>query len=238
MGKLNEAEPHSALTWQNTFDEKQLVAMIMFAPVIIFAFILVVIFILIKVIGCIFDYTYQLKSKNLKLAVTIITFSLTFIFSLIIVVLGVNFIVSGLNFLGLNQNVAQGDFNVDLLDCPSLLETIYQDENQIHQFENHRYIEEVAPIFTIKIEYEQGAKRLREQAEKYQNLRISTKSINVTQEISQKLLEKAHLFEERVKITVNSSGTKQILKLLAKMDLITEERLRLIDLVKQQCANS
>ncbi|BAU64128.1 hypothetical protein STA3757_14970 [Stanieria sp. NIES-3757] len=209
----------------------------MFTPVIIFAFILVVIFILIKIIGCIFDYTYQLKSKNLKLVVTIITFILTFIFSLIIVVLGANFIVSGLNFLGLNQNVVKGNLNVDLFDCPSLLETIYQDENQIHQFENHRYIEEVAPIFTIKIEYEQGAKKLREQAEKYQNLKISAKSINLSQEISQKLLEKAHLFEERVKIAADKSGTKQILKLLAKMDRITEERLKLIDLVKQQCAN-
>jgi phosphotransferase system glucose/maltose/N-acetylglucosamine-specific IIC component len=210
----------------------------MFAPVIIFAFILVVIFILIKVIGLILDYNSKLKSSNLKLAVTIITFILTFIISLLIVVFGVNFIFVGLSFWGLNQNVAQADLNVDLFDCPSLVETIYQNENQIYKFENHRYIEEVAPLFTIKIEYEQGAKRLQEQAKKYQNLKISAKSTPVIQEISQKLLEKAHLFEERVKIEAGSSGTKQILKLLEKMDQVTEERLKLIDLVKQKCTNS
>ncbi|AFZ34022.1 hypothetical protein Sta7437_0412 [Stanieria cyanosphaera PCC 7437] len=209
----------------------------MFALVLVFAFTLVVIFILIKLIDIILNNTYQLKYNNLKLAVTTITFVLTFIFSLIIVVLGVNLIFFGLNLVGLKQNIAQADINVDLFDCPSLLETIYHNENQVYQFEKHRYIEEVAPLFTIKIEYEQGAKRLREQAGKYQNLKISSKSINVVQEISQKLLEKAHLFEERVKIKADSSGTKQILKLLEKMDQVTEERLRLIDRVKQKCTN-
>jgi hypothetical protein len=210
----------------------------MFALILVFAFILVVIFILIKIIDLILDNSYKIKLRNLKLVVTILAFLITFFSSTIFVALGINLIFSLFVFLGLNQDVAQSNFDFDLTDCPSLLEAIHQNENQIYKFENHRYIEEVAPLFTIKLEYEQGAKKLRTQSEKYQNLALSEKSINLTARISQKMLEKANLFDDRVKIGASSSSNKQILKLLEKMDRVTEERLKLVDRVKQQCNSS
>lgn len=210
----------------------------MFALVIIFVFSLLIILGLIKIIDLIFNYQQQLKPVSLKWGFTSISLLLIFITSMAFVFWGSQLIINLTNNVDLAQPSFETNISIDPTDCDLLVDKIYQAENQVYKFENHRYIEEVSPLFTIKIEYQKGAEKLREQAQQYQNLKLQPTTLKTVNKIAQKLTEKAHLFEDRVQQQAGQSGTKEILKLLDKMDRVTEERFTLIDRVKQQCTNS
>lgn len=99
----------------------------------------------------------------------------------------------------------------------------------------HRYIEEKVHLFVIKLDYEKGAQRLREQSRQYTNLKLQKNTADYANKIANKLQAKAELFEQRVEVQENKAGRKEIYRLLDRMDRITEERQQLIELVKQKC---
>ena len=130
---------------------------------------------------------------------------------------------------------AVADIAIENQDCQQLKDLIYSTENKIYQAENHRYIEEVSPIFTIKLEYEKGAKELSSAAEQYSSLDISENSQHYAEKIAQKLQKKSQLFQDRTKVVKNSKGIQKIADLLKQMDRVTEQRKNLITIIKKQC---
>ena len=130
---------------------------------------------------------------------------------------------------------AVADIAIEKQDCQQLKDIIYQTENQIYQAENHRYIEEVSPLFTIKLEYEKGAKELSSAAEQYGSLDIAENSQYYTEKIARQLDKKSQLFQERTKAIANRQGMKKIPDLLNEMDRVTEQRKNLITIIKKQC---
>lgn len=123
-------------------------------------------------------------------------------------------------------------------DCPIILQTIAREQEELAFYNNHRYIEEKAPLFTIKIQYERGAEILREEAKQFAKLPINKNSKYYTNKIAEKLNEKAELFEQRVKAKPGIDSPEKVLDLLNRMDRVTEERLNTLEQVKKQCSQS
>ncbi|MGF1541388.1 MAG: hypothetical protein ACFCU5_13210, partial [Pleurocapsa sp.] len=63
--------------------------------------------------------------------------------------------------------------DLDDQDCAKLLTTIDSVNNNLNKLDNHRNIEDISPLFTIKLEYQQGAIQLRGAAAKYQELNLT-----------------------------------------------------------------
>jgi hypothetical protein len=164
--------------------------------------------------------------------------SLLFLLTSIIFLLGVNLILNSSPFSSIAHNREVSQINISVEDCSLLLDTIARTENRSDRQENHRYIEEEAPLFTLKLDYQQGAQQLREQSRQYSNLKLQKNTANHAKKIAQKFQEKAELFEQRIKIKENEVGKKEIYKLLNRMDRVTEERQQLIELVKQKCSET
>ncbi|WP_144873076.1 hypothetical protein [Hyella patelloides] len=124
---------------------------------------------------------------------------------------------------------------IEKQDCQKFIDTIYITENQIHRLENHRYIEESASLFTIKLEYQKGANKLTSVAKQYLDLDVAENSQHYSQQLAQMLQEKAQLFKKRSETVENGKGVKQIFNLLEQMDLVTKQRQNLITAIEKQC---
>ena len=201
----------------------------------IFGFIIILFLVSLQVIDLVFSIRTKLKPVYLKQVFTVTSFLLWFGVSTLATVLISQF------FLQLPQrwfNVPQkavADIAIEKQDCQQLKDIIYQTENQIYKVENHRYIEEVSPLFTIKLEYEKGAKELSSAAEQYSSLELAENSRHYTEQIAQKLDKKSQLFQDRTKAIANRQGMKKIPDLLNEMDRVTEQRKNLITVIKKQC---
>ncbi|MGK7896807.1 MAG: hypothetical protein AB4372_25145 [Xenococcus sp. (in: cyanobacteria)] len=125
--------------------------------------------------------------------------------------------------------------NITLEDCQELINQIYLSESQIHNVENHRYIEAVSSSQHINLDYQAGAKKLQEVAEQYLTLYLNSESGNYSQKLAKKLQEKAQLFETRSEITADAKNQSEIKQLLDKMDSVTKERLNAIESLENQC---
>ncbi|MGF1542341.1 MAG: hypothetical protein ACFCU5_18170, partial [Pleurocapsa sp.] len=92
-----------------------------------------------------------------------------------------------------------------------------------------------SPLFTIKLEYQQGAIQLRGAAAKYQELNLTETGKIYSQKIAEKMQKKANYYEERTNLISDKEGTKKILQLLKQMDRVTQERETAIATIEQQC---
>ena len=210
----------------------------MFSFLLIFIFTLLGIFFLTKLINHIFSYKKRIKSKSLSFTFIVISLTLSFLFSIISFYLVLNFLVKIPDYLGINTKQQTLEAIIPATDCLPLTNAIEQTESKITGQENHRYIEETAHLFTIKLEYQKAAKKLKEQAQLYKKLTLSPESQQYTQKISDEFQKQSDLFSERTTIITNKTGIKKVYKLLEKMDRIDQERLRLINQVKQQCSEA
>jgi hypothetical protein len=211
--------------------------------VIVFSLIILLILGLIKVIDFLFLYRQKIKLQSLRLGFSILgIFFLLIISSLI--VLGVIKSVVNISQLLTRDSVPKNNTFalISRRDCQPLLDTIKETENAIYQQENHRYIEEEAPLFAIQLEYHKGFQKLREQLVKYENLAAKESeniyAQNYGNQIAEQLKKKAELFKERIKIKPDKVGRKKIYELLEEMDKVTAERQKLIEQVEQQCGKA
>lgn len=195
---------------------------------------LILLFALFKISDFIFIFKNRPKSKISSIYLAVGAFILLFLLSVITTFGSAKLIASSIPPQN-KSTLASLGANIDTKDCPRLLDTIYIVETEIAQFDNHRNIEEVSPLFTIKLEYQKGADKLKKYAAVYQELKLTNKSKIYTQNIAQKMQTKAKLFERRIKITENKKGIKEILELLKKMDRVTYEQQTIVEGIEKQC---
>ncbi len=207
----------------------------MFSLLAIFLVNLVLLFALFKASDFIFTLKTKRKFKESSVYITIATFVLLFLLSLIATFASAKLIANLIppQRVQVSELVAA---DIDSKDCSKLLDTIYLVENQITQLDNHRNIEETSPLFTIKLEYQKGAEKLREYASVYEELGLAEKSKIYSKKIAEKMQEKADYFDQRAKIKEDKEGAKQILQLLKKMDRVTQEQETIIEAIERQCA--
>lgn len=207
----------------------------MFALLAIFTFIIILFLASIKAIELVFTTKRKIKPNYMKSIFTAFSLLIWFSFSTISTISVSTFLLQLPQIWFGNTQRANADAIIEQQDCQKIVDTIYSLENQIHQTENHRYLEEVSPIFTIKLEYQKGAEKINSVAEQYLALDIAESSRNYTKQIAEKLQQKAQLFQTRTEITENSKGIKEIVNLLEKMDRVTAERQNMIEGVERQC---
>lgn len=210
----------------------------MFSFLVIFIFILVWIFILVQLVDQIFIINKKIKAQASSLTFISISLALSFVVSMISFYLVLNFLFELPTYLGLETKQQDFEALISQQDCLPLTNAIQQTESQIGQQENHRYLEETAHLFTLKLEYQKAADKFQEQVKIYKNLELSAEAQKYAQQISTRLEEQSKLFTQRKTITTNKEGIKKVYKLLDKMDKLEQERLRLIEQVKQQCNNT
>ena len=210
----------------------------MFSFVACFIFGLVWIFILMQLIGIILLVNKKIKVQIISFFFLILSLLLAFLLSVVSFYFVLDILATLPDYLA--KEIRKQDFEVIIppRDCLPLLKAIEQTESQINKPNNHRYIEETAHLFTIKLEYQKAARKLASQAKIYHNLALSPEADKYAQQIATKLKEQADLFAERNTITTNKEGIKKVYKLLNKMDKVEQEKLRSIDRVKQQCNNT
>lgn len=207
----------------------------MFNFIIVFIFTILLICGLIKIIDLIFIYNKQIRISLFGLDFISISASLLFLLASIFFLFGVYLILNFSPFSSVAQNRETSQINISVEDCSLLLNTINATENTGNRQKNHRFIEEQAPLFTLKIDYQKGAQQLREQSRQYRNLKLHKNTEIYVDEIAQKSLEKAELFEQRINIKENEVSKQEIYKLLDRMDRVTKEKQQLIELVKRKC---
>jgi hypothetical protein len=133
-------------------------------------------------------------------------------------------------------SLTRSKLTIDRESCNELLDNIYSSEDTIYKFENHRYIEQLSPDFSVLLEYKKGAERLKITAGSYDELNLNQEARKYSAAIAFNMRKKARLFEERVAIKTKTSETKsKIAELLLKMDRVTSQRATEIDRIKQQC---
>jgi hypothetical protein len=208
----------------------------MLAWIIVFCFVILFSLGLIKIIDIFFLYKQQIKNRHLSQATTVVVPILALIISSILILSGIQTIV---NLFSLSAN-SQNQERLELIaipsqDCPKLFNLINKTEKAIEREENHRYIEEEVPLFSIKLEYQKGLEKIREQAVQYKNEKWQKNSEIYAQEIARQLEAKAKLFEQRINAKADRSGREKIYQLLEEMDEVTTERQNLIRTVRQQC---
>jgi putative protein kinase ArgK-like GTPase of G3E family len=210
----------------------------MFSLLAIFSFIIVLFLASLKIIELVFANRGKFKSSYKKTFFTALALFLWFSFSAISTIFISSIVLKLPQMLFGNSqraNADVADVAIAKQDCQKLIDTIYNLENQIHQSENHRYIEESAPIFTIDLEYQKGSEKLNSVAEEYLALNVAENSQSYTKQMAAKLQEKAQLFHARTEIVENNQGVKEIINLLEEMDRVTEERQNMISGIKKQC---
>ncbi|MGK7951376.1 MAG: hypothetical protein AB4368_21980 [Xenococcaceae cyanobacterium] len=210
----------------------------MFSFVAIFIFILFWIYILIKIVDLIFSANRKIKGKTLSLSFISLSLIMSFIGSMISFYLVIIFLINLPIYLGFKQKIEPISIVLSTTDCLTLTEAIQQTDSQIDEQANHRFLEETAHLFTIKIEYQKVADKLKEQAQIYRNLSLSPEGQSYARQISQKFQALSELFIQRNTITPNKEGIKKVYKLLERMDELDRERLLLVNQVKQQCNNT
>jgi hypothetical protein len=124
---------------------------------------------------------------------------------------------------------------IAMAQCQPLIAFVEQQEKQISKLEDHRHIEEVAPIFTIKSEYEKGEKALEQTALAYEQLQAEPNVEYYTTQIAERLRQKADVFQQRIEVDLETSEAQDVLRLLAAMDQITNARLQVVNQIKKQC---
>ncbi len=210
----------------------------MFSFVAIFIFILFWIYILIQIVDQIFKANQKIKSKTLSLSFISLSLLVSFIGSMISFYLVLIFLLNLPIYLGFKPKIEPISIVLSPTDCLTLTEAIRQTDTQIDEQANHRFLEETAHLFTIKLEYQKVADKLKEQAQIYSKLSLSPEGESYARQISQKFQLLSELFIQRNTITPNKEGIKKVYKLLERMDELDRERLLLVNQVKQQCNNN
>jgi hypothetical protein len=207
----------------------------MLSFVAIVAFSLLLIFILAKLTDLIFVFKARIKSDTLSWTATGTSFLVAFILSMLIVFSFLRFLIDIPNLFQFKANLFAA-YPLDIQDCPVLIDTIYQTENSIYNYENHRYIENSSPLFTIKVEYEKGAEKLKNEIPKYKKLKVGDRTQKSIARLQQQLNDKANLFLQRTKLNLENRGLDRINNVLTEMDRTTQARLEIINGIKQQCS--
>jgi ABC-type transport system involved in multi-copper enzyme maturation permease subunit len=198
-------------------------------------FVILLTFILSKITDLTLVFASRLRSNTLSWTATGVSFIFSYILSVLIVFYLLHFIANFTKQIQVADNLLSS-FPVDKKDCPAIIDTIYQSENSIYNYENHRYIEESSPLFTIKVEYEKGAKKLANEIKAYDKLKLADKSQQTIEKIKRSIREKADLFNKRSKLNINHKAFDTISGLIADMDGVTQSRLEIINEIKNQCS--
>ena len=210
----------------------------MFSFIVIYIVSLLLAFILFQLIDKLFLLRKKIKSKVKFLFFIGTSLLFSFILSIIGFALVLKFLFQIPTYLGLETKQQISKISISTTDCLPLTNTIQKTEILIGQKENHRYLEETAHLFTIKLQYQKAADKLKEQAQIYNNLELSADAKEHAQKIATKFQEQSDLFTQRTTITTNKAGIKQVYKILEKMDRVDQERLKLINQVKQKCGQA
>lgn len=207
----------------------------MLAILIIFAFVVVLFLISIKVIDYILVIKNNFSIKILRISFTAISIFLWFVLGALMTLI-VSY--SSLNLSQLlwsdNQRAIENAV-IETQDCSKLIDTIYRVENQIYQLENHRYIEETFTTSEVKIKYQKGADKLNTTATEYLNLDVASNSRYYSQQLAETLLDKAKLFQKRIKIPQKNQQLSKVRRLITQMDRVTQRRRNIINAVERQC---
>lgn len=210
-------------------------------PIIaIFILVIILFFLSQMVIKIIWDYKAKLNSTktitNLGSAIALSVLFIMFIFAIFSVINIFNnteeSVSPKLQEVKITNEIEQ---SLNLEDCQELINQIYLSESQIYNLENHRYLEAVSSSKNINLDYQTGAKKLREISEQYLTLDLNPESEHYSQKLAEKLQEKAQLFETRSEITTGNKSKQEIKQLLNKMDAVTQERLHAIESLESQC---
>ncbi len=210
-------------------------------PIIaIFVLVIILFFLSQIVIKIIWDYKTKLNStKTIESSGRAITLLLLFIMFIFAIFSTINIFSNTNDFLSPKtqavKNTKEIEQGFNLEDCQKLINQIYLGESQIYNAENHRYLEAVSSPKDINLDYQTGAKKLREIAEQYLALDLNPEAEDYSQTLAKKLQGKAQLFEARGEITAEAKNKQKIKQLLHKMDLVTEERLNAIEFIENQC---
>ena len=203
----------------------------------IFIFVLILFFLSQIVVKTIWKYKKKFKStKTLETLMTVIALFFWFIILMLAIFSATNILINSKVYSSSNSATIKNTENIfEVADCPKLINAIYLGESQIYDLENHHYLEIVATPKTIKSDYKKGAEKLRLIAEQYLKLDLNSESESYSQIIANKLQEKAQLFEQRMEFTSDTDNKQEVNQLLNKMDIVTQERLRAIEFVENQC---
>ncbi len=208
-----------------------------FPIIAIFIFVLILFFLSQIVVKIIWQNKAKFNStKTLETSVTAIALLVWLIILMLAIFSATNIFVKPKDSFSVNSEEVNGtDSILNLEDCQKLINEIYLGESQIHNLENHHYLEIVDTPTKIKLNYQKGAEKLRLIAEQYLELDLNPESAYYSQTIANKLQEKAQLFEQRMGILANINNRQEVNQLLAKMDVVTRERLKAIESVENQC---
>jgi hypothetical protein len=202
-----------------------------------FLFVLLLLFLFTKIADLTFVFASRSNSKTWNFTTTGASFLASFILSILIVSYLINFLASFSNSWQFSKS-SFDNFPMDTKDCPVVIETIYQTENDILNHENHRYIEQSENSITTKIlkdKYEKGVKKLTNQVKIYENLNVNNRSKQTINAIATSIKDKANLFKKRTQLNINDKAFQNMPELLIKMDRATQTRLEIISEIKQQC---
>ncbi len=208
--------------------------------IIIFILVIILFFLSQMVIKIIWDYKAKLNStktiESLGIAIALVLLFVMFVLAIFSAIslfnVNNNFLSPKNQEVKINNEIEQ---TISLEDCQELIDQIYLSESQIYNAENHRYIEAVSSSQDINLDYEAGAKKLKEVSEQYLALDLNPESEDYIQKLAEKIQEKAQLFETRSELTTDAKNKSKIKQLLRKMDVVTEERLNAIESLENQC---
>ncbi len=209
-----------------------------FPIITIFIFVLILFFLSQLVIKIIWNY-----KKKFKFTKTIETWgsAIALFFWFIILMLGVTsainiFVNTGESSSNIVEAAKPIEDALNTDDCSKLIDAIYIQESKIYNLENHRYLEIVATSKDLSSDYQKGAEVLRETAKEYLQLDLNPESEYYSKTIANKLQEKAQLFEQRSESLANNKEQQKVIQLLDKMDIVTQERLKAIASIEEQCS--
>lgn len=206
----------------------------MLSLLVVFVVNVVLLFVLFKASNYIFTLKNKPQFKKSPAYITVAAFLVLFLLSVIITFGSAKLIANIIPSAQLRASTLIVD--LDSQDCPQLLDAVNLVKSETAKLANHRNIEETSPLFTVKLEYQKGAAKLQEAANIFEQLNLATNSKKYTQNITQKLQEKADYFVQRSNVKEDKTGTKQIEKLLKKMDRATLEQQLIFDNIERKCS--
>ena len=208
-----------------------------FPIITIFIFVLILFFLSQLVVKTIWHYQKKFNSTK-----TIETWgsAIALFFWFIILMLGVTsainiFVNTGETSSNIVEAAKPIEKALNLDDCSKLIDTIYIQESKIYNLENHRYLEIITTPKFLSSDYQKGAEVLKETAKEYLQLDLNPESEYYSQIIANKLQEKAQLFEQRSESITDNKEQQKVVQLLDKMDIVTQERLKAIASIEEQC---
>ena len=206
----------------------------MLSLLVIFIVNVVLLFILFKASNYIFTLKNKPQFKESPVYITVAAFVVLFLLSVIITFSSAKLIANVIPSAQLQASTLTAD--IDSQDCSQLLAAVNLVKSETAKLADHRTIEETSPLFTVKLEYQKGAAKLQESATRLEQLNLATNTKKYTQNIVQKLQEKADYFVQRANVKEDKAGAKQIDKLLKKMDRATLEQQVMLDKIEQKCS--